>query len=284
MKPVSDPSYPICVNRILVSLDSSKHSFAALHAAIDLAHHYDADLRGVFIEDTALLGLADMPFRQEVGEYSANVREISPDGITRGIFVQSRWVVRTFRKLINRTNLSGEIAVLRGAVNKTITQESEKCDLLILGKSGTNPLPSRRLGSTTKAMIRHQQIPLLLVEEDNRLGYPMIVLFVESNTGQTALETASDLLDPGQTLIILLCEDNLEEFEKSRKRLSRWASDKQINISYQPYTKRAFKRFLQQIHGVKTGLLILPQIQKIPERHLVDLILETVSLPILIIC
>ena len=75
---MSEAKKPICVEKILVSLDSSKHSLAALLAAVQLARHFDADLKGIFVEDTTLLSLAEMPFRQEVGEYTAIVREISP--------------------------------------------------------------------------------------------------------------------------------------------------------------------------------------------------------------
>jgi len=280
---VSDPTKPICVERILVSLDSSKHSFAALHAAIELAHHYDAELKGVFVEDITLLSLAEMPFRQEVGEYSAIVREISTDGMTRGIFVQSRWVIRTFRKLINQTDLSGDIAILRGKVSETIGRESEQCDLLILGKSGTNPFLRRRLGTTTKAMIRRQRKPLLLVEEDNRLGYPMIVLYDDSPLGWIALETARDLLDPDETLLILLNEDNPEDYAENKQMISDWASTKQINTTFHAYKSRSFTRFLQQIHGIKTGLFVLPHLQEIPKRRIAELALENTSLPILLI-
>mgnify|MGYP001099231286 CR=1 FL=1 len=280
---MSEAINPICVERILVSLDSSQHSFAALHAALELAHHYDASVKGVFVEDTTLLSLAEMPFRQEVGEYSAIVREISTDGMTRGIFVQSRRVIRTFRKLINQTDLTGDFAVLRGKVSETIDQEAENCDLLILGKTGTNPVLRRRLGSTTKELIRRQKRPLLLVEKDDRLGYPMIVLYDDSQLGQISLETANDLLDTGETLIILLNEEDPEEFQKNKQRLSDWASENQINISIETYKPKIFVRFLQKIHGIKTGLFILPHIQSVPNRRLVTLILEKVSLPILLI-
>jgi nucleotide-binding universal stress UspA family protein len=280
---VNDVNKPIRVNRILVSLDSSKHSFAALNAAIDLAHHYDAALKGVFIEDITLLSLAEMPFRQEVGEYSAIVREISTDGITRGILVQGRWVIQTFRKLVNQTEINGDFAILRGKVSEIIARESKECDLLVLGKSGTNSLLRRRLGSTARTMIRRHKKPLLLVEEDNRLGYPLIVLYDKSPLGQISLETARDLLDPGESLIILLNEDDPEAFNQKKQRLSEWASEKQIKISIQTYQYRSFSRFLQQIHGVKTGLFILPNIHNDPKGRIVDWVLEKVSLPILLI-
>ena len=65
---------PICVKRILIPIDSSSHSFAALQAAVFIAGHYDAVLKGVYVEDIVLLGLAEMPFPQEVGDYSAIFR------------------------------------------------------------------------------------------------------------------------------------------------------------------------------------------------------------------
>jgi nucleotide-binding universal stress UspA family protein len=280
---VSNAIEPICVERILVSLDSSPHSFAALRAAIELAHHYDAALKGVFVEDLTLLSLAEMPFRQEVGEYSAILREISAEGISHGILVQSRWVIRTFQKLINQTDLSGVIAVLRGKVSETIDNESEECDLLILGKSGTNPILKHRLGSTTRALVRRQRKSLLLVEEENHLGYPMIVLYKDSQLGWKALETARDIMDPGETLIVLLNNEDPEAYTQDRQKVADWASTKQINISVQHYKPPSLERFVQQIHGLKTGLFILPHIQTTPDRRLVDLVLEKVSLPILLI-
>jgi len=124
-----------------------------------------------------LLSLAEMPFRQEGGQYTAIVRDISTDSMSRGIFIQSRWVFRTFQKLINQTDLQGEVSVFRGHVLDTIEKESLKCDLLVVGKSGTNPVTRHRLGSTTRALIQMSQKSLLLVEEKNRLDNPIIVQF-----------------------------------------------------------------------------------------------------------
>jgi nucleotide-binding universal stress UspA family protein len=274
---------PICINRILIPLDTSSHSFAALQAAVNLAHHYQAKLRGIFIEDITLLSLAEMPFRQEVGEYTAIIREISTDGMTRGIFVQSKTVVKTFQNLIRRTDLEGDIAILRGKVNEIIKSEASQCDLLILGKSGTNPSSIHRMGSTTRAMIRDQKVSLLLIEEGNQLGHPIFVLFDNSPLGATSLETAGDLLEPGQSLVILLNNDNDHTFEENRKFLRRWSSEKQINISIQGFKPRSFDQFVKQFSGLKTGLFVLPKLEDIKKRWLVEICLEEVTLPVLLI-
>ncbi len=280
---MNDRTEPICVERILVSLDSSTHSFAALQAAVELARHYNASLQGVFIEDITVLNLAEMPFHQEVGQYSATVREISTDGITRGIFVQSRWVIRTFHRLINQTNLKGDFSILRGKVPETIEKEAEKCDLLIIGKSGTNTLRSQKLGSTARILIDKGQKSLLLVEEDNRLGYPMIVFYDDSPEGLAGLETARDLLDGGESLVVLIRNDDPAYYQDKKIEIIEWASTHEINISIQNYNARNFGRFIQRIDGLKEGLLILPNIKDAEKKAFIAYCLERVTLPILFV-
>jgi nucleotide-binding universal stress UspA family protein len=280
---VSEIYKPIYVERILVPLDNSTHSFAALKAAVEMANHYGAELRGVFIEDITLLNLAQMPFHQEVGEYSAIIREISFDGLNRGIFVQSRWVIQSFRKLTNQTDIKAEFTVLRGDVNKMIDKESQTCDLIIIGKSGKNILGRSRLGSTAKMMVQKHQNPLLLVEENNQLGYPMILLYENSPEGKISLETARDLLDPEETLVILLNKDDPELFLETTSQLNKWASMYQINISIQGFKTHSLERYIHMIMKLKTGLFILPHITDPVNQTIAQVCLEKISLPVMLI-
>lgn len=280
---MNEGNKPICVERILVALDSSNHSFAALQAAVELAQHYDAILRGIFIEDINLLNLANMPFHREVGLYSAVIREITTDGISRGILVQSRWVVRTFHRLINRTGLQSEFAVLRGDVIETIRHEAEECDLLVMGKSGRALLKSGKLGSTARLLIQEHEQSLLLVEEGNQIDYPKMVLFDDSQIGRTALETSADLLGEDESLVVLLNEAYIDGIDKHQKFLKAWSSEKDIRISIKGYQPNLFLRFINEIRDVKIGLLILPVLQDFPKRRLVEICLEEVNLPILLI-
>jgi len=115
--------------------------------------------------------------------------------------IQSRWVIRTFHKIINQTDLHGDISVLRGHVIDTIIYKAMTCDLLIVGKNSTNPVANYKSGSTTRPLIQNGQKSLLLVEEKTRLGYPMIVLSDDSAFGHIMLETARDLLDQAKTCL-----------------------------------------------------------------------------------
>ena len=274
---------PIYVERILVSLDNSRHSLAALQAAVELAQHYKAELKAVFVEDTTLLRLAEMPFCYEVGEYTATVRKISTDDLSRSISVQSRWVTQSFRKTINQTDLNAEIFIRRGNINETIDEESLKSDLIIIGKTGTNPSGRRRLGSTAKALLKNHLIPLLLVEEDSRLGDPMMVYYDHSTLAKICLETAKALLDPDDTLVILLEEEDPDENSQGKEYLQQWSAQHDVNISIQAIKIRTIRRFFHIIEGLKTGLLILPHDENSIDDELTLLFLERISLPVLLI-
>jgi hypothetical protein len=185
--------------------------------------------------------------------------------------------------MMNQTMLQGSIVVRQGKVLEVIHNESAACDLLIVGKAGTNPALRRRLGSTTRGLIAKQSKSLLLVEEGNQLGYPLIVFFDDSPLGRIGLETARSLLDSGETLVILMDDSDPEAFQKQRESISEWAGDNSINTSVQRYKPHRFGRFLQIIDGVKTGLLILPHLQSSDKKQLVERCLEEISLPVLLI-
>ena len=54
------------IQRILVALDASTDSLAALDAAAKLAQCLQAELVGLFVEDVNLLYMAGLPFTREL--------------------------------------------------------------------------------------------------------------------------------------------------------------------------------------------------------------------------
>jgi nucleotide-binding universal stress UspA family protein len=280
---VSKGCEPICVEHILVALDKSSHSLAALQAAIELASHYHANLKGVFVEDINVLNLAKMPFRKEVGEYTATVREITQDGLSREISVQSRWVTRFFQNTINQTDVNADFAVLRGNIHEIVNIESQACDLVVIGKSGTHPLGRHRFGSTAKALIELHQKPLLLIEENTQLGSPIILMYENSPIGKISLETARDLMDPAETLMIFLIADDPDVFLKLNTELNQWAFENQIIISIESFKSQAVSRLIGMVERMKTGLFILPHNADSPQIKILESYLGEIRLPILLI-
>ena len=77
------------IRRILVALDSSRASLAALDAAVDLAGRIDAELLGIFVEDVELLRMADAPYAREILYPSAMEAPLSRGTMERNFKAQS---------------------------------------------------------------------------------------------------------------------------------------------------------------------------------------------------
>ncbi|MGD9028912.1 MAG: universal stress protein, partial [Anaerolineae bacterium] len=56
----------LTIRRILIALDASSHSIAALRAAARLASSLEAELHGLFVEDINLLRAAGLPMAREL--------------------------------------------------------------------------------------------------------------------------------------------------------------------------------------------------------------------------
>ena len=69
--------------RIVVAIDGSPTSIAALEATAELASAWGSEVVGLFIEDTNLLRMASLPFAREVGSHSGAHRAINPDQFER---------------------------------------------------------------------------------------------------------------------------------------------------------------------------------------------------------
>src|SRR5512134_2155046 len=78
------------IRRILVAVDPSRKSLLALQAAASLAAHLDAEVIGILVEDTNLFRLAEMPFIQEVGHYSARPYPLNSQVLERQLRANNR--------------------------------------------------------------------------------------------------------------------------------------------------------------------------------------------------
>jgi nucleotide-binding universal stress UspA family protein len=71
----------LTIQRILVALDMSADSHAALEAATRLASMLKAEIVGLFVEDQDLLHMAKMPYAQEIRSPVAAKRKVETAGM-----------------------------------------------------------------------------------------------------------------------------------------------------------------------------------------------------------
>lgn len=152
--------------RVLALLDASRHSLAALGAAVELAAQRRAELVALYIEDQDLLHSAEFPFALEVGARSGLARPLSPTRMQAAMARQLQRARGALEAAVAGRNLAHSLQVSRGRVVAAALAIVGPDDLLVLGKAGLSAhCGGVRLGSNCRALILQAPCAVLLHDE-----------------------------------------------------------------------------------------------------------------------
>lgn len=144
----------ICLKRILVPMDFSSSSKAALQAAAELASRYDGELHVLHVIESAVI----------------------PDSIAR--FLARKPIEE--RRTLASDSFAGDVLdpgpmagreVVSAAVEGVAAQEivryagEHEIDLVVLGSHGNTGLARILLGSVAEAVVRSAPCPVLIVRK-----------------------------------------------------------------------------------------------------------------------
>jgi nucleotide-binding universal stress UspA family protein len=201
------------IERILVALDASPHSVAALEAATGLAVMQRADLIGLFVEDIDLLRLAGLPFAREM---------IYPAMLGRQIEVplmedRLKELAETARQELSQAAVQAGVhwhfRVRRGGVLGELLKETAEADLLVAGKaSHVEKRRHVRLGTTAAHLLARSPRPVLALQHGEVCRGPALLVCdgsPESLAGLPGAVTFARMLD-GTPVILLLARDREE--------------------------------------------------------------------------
>jgi len=176
--------------RIVVALDASSYSLAALRAAAELASLLDIHLEGLFVEDINLVYLAALPFTHEIGSYTGTVRPLENVDVERQLRTMANAIQRSMNGVV-RTRVRWTFQVRRGAVVDELLAAAQSADLLTIGRSGY--VRRSTLGSTARALVQKSQRPVLLLDENGGFVYPLIAIYTGSATSRRCLQWLTSL-------------------------------------------------------------------------------------------
>lgn len=204
------PSAPaLMLRRILVALDASPHSLAALETAVRLAAGANAEVRGLFVEDAALVRAAEIPLARELSYFSAESAPVSREGVELKLRAQSRQIQATLARAAERARIASSFRCVRGHVSVEISSAAGNVDLLVLGRAGWSVGRHARIGSTALE-IAAGSVPVLLLPER---GIPekvhLVVYFDASKSAERALRAARELAEAGLDGIAILVPSGL---------------------------------------------------------------------------
>jgi len=226
-----DKSQPT-LQRILVPLDASEHSMAALSAAAELASALGAELEGLFVEDIHLLQLCEFPFVREISLLGPSFRRIDRTETERHLKIRAEHLKRVLADVAKKFNVPWKFRVTRGGVSKEVLAASEEADLTILGRAGWSMARSPRVGSTVRTVVSQGRGLTLIMQHGGRIQPSVQVLFTGSQLSEKALGVALDL--GGQKdlfLVVLMVTHSQENLEPMQNRVKNIIAGRKVQAS-----------------------------------------------------
>jgi nucleotide-binding universal stress UspA family protein len=246
------------IRRILVALDASRHSLAALEAASELAGALKAELVGIFVEDVNLLHLAGLPFAREFRYLSGAVRPLDSPSMERELRIQADQVRQTLAGVAERLHLQWSFRVVRGQVANELLTAAQEADLLALGRASWALTRRVRLGTTARVVAAQASRPVLLLQQGHAICQPMQLVYDGSPTARRALATAAQLAAlTGSHLTVMLVMDAPESGQRLQEEVDARLQAQQVKADYRQLVKPSAEELAQALRMAGGGTLII---------------------------
>jgi len=249
------------VRRILVALDASPQSVAALRAAADLSAKLEAELLGLFVEDIDLLRLADSPYAREL--LLPAVIEVPLDRLTmeRRLKAQAEQARTALAAVANQAKVTWSFRVVRGSVPSEILMAAAECDLLALGRIGWSLVKKAGLGSTALAAF-NQAVPTLLLSSQTALTERPVVIWCGSPASARGVLVAAELARIGSgELTVLLPPAGQETNNHLRNQIADLLKGMNIQIHYRRIRSASEADLCSAVRSERPGVLVLTGVE-----------------------
>jgi nucleotide-binding universal stress UspA family protein len=271
------------IERIVIAIDASPTSLAALEATAELAARWDAEILGIFVEDTNLLRMATLPFAGEVGSHSGSFRAIDAKDIQRQFHSQADRARQAFDKTVQRLRVKASFEVARGSVKEELLTALHDADLLSLGKGGQSLAAHLGLGSTARAIATAARGSVLMHSHIRHIVGPVAVVYDGSDFGQRALDTAVALTrNSGPSLIALCIAETREMAQELALLADAAASAEGLTAQCRHLTPADASRLVRLARFYGADAMIVPARSPILPDDAVEAVITGFSGPVLV--
>lgn len=277
---MSAPTDKFAIRRILVALDASPHSLAALDMAADLAARMQAELAGLFVEDEELLRTAESPSAKFVS-VAATPARLNRSAMERDLKAQSEQIRKAVAEAAHRTQVRWSFRTVRGEVTSSLTAAAGEHDIVAVGRRGWAVGQRLRIGSTALSLAS-SSIPLLFISKRMALGkLRPLVYYDGSSESRNALLVAARVAAGDAKAITVLV--SAADFEIRRAEIQSVLRDQPIEIRYRRIDLHQHQTLLRAAKEEGAVLLVLANRQLLKPSDGWKELLRDLEAPLLVL-
>ncbi len=245
-----EQNQPLAGEHILVALDTSPNSTAALMAAAELAAALHMELRGLFVEDINLLHLCGLPFGLEIGSFTAKPRRLEQAQLERDFRIQATVLRKTMADIAGQQRVSWSFKVVRGVVAQEVLNAGSSAHMVSLGRTGRTP--GKKIGSTAQALVRNTRRPVI-VQMHKPLEGPFLAAYTGDEPSDNTLRLAMQLaLARRSRLDVML----LNQSDEKKAEIAQQLAEKEIESNL--YSMHSSSTIVSAFSQFTLGTVLLP--------------------------
>lgn len=270
------------IRRILVGIDTSASSLAALEAALALAADHGAKVEGLFVEDLNLIRLAQLPFARQVISLGGHSRQVGLRDMEQQLRIQADEARGALAESAYQYGVRWSFRVVRGDISAELIRAARDADLIILGRSGLSG--TRKVGSTTRTVLTKSGLQTLILERGARLARPVVTVYDDSEGSKQALERAMELAQSeNRGLTVLIIADDEAQADERQNLVAARLTETDQPARFRHLIGTGWAGELRRMQEIESCLLVVPALlQGIEAEHLVDL-LDNLTCPVFVV-
>lgn len=272
----------ILFTSILVALDSSRHSEAALEVAAAIAKALQANMYGLFVQDERWRQLSRLSSSSEVNELTGDIEPLAVNQIEKQIRILEGRIQRRFVQISRKHELSYTWKSVAGNVNDKLLEAAKNADLITIGTGGKTYSGKHRIGSTARTVIEKSNKPVLILQSGLQIAQSVIAVHDGSESSLKGIEFGLSFAEKSKSKLIILEMNTGEESSNTRKGLKDLLQDSPVNVEIHVLNQINSGTFINIVSRQYGGLLVIPENNRFAKMADLEIILYNLSNPILL--
>jgi len=246
------------IRRILLALDASPESLEALRAAAELASKMEAELHGLFIEDSKLLELAGAPFAREILYATAQEAPLERASLERKLKAHAEQARAALARAAREAKVEWTFRSVRGHLLDELLAMAEEMDLLALGRRGWSLSAPARASRAALATLTRARPALLLSERGTLFSRPVLASYDGTEAARQGSEVAARLAAVGaRCLVVLLLTKQASIAETWKNELRELPAARGLELRFRRVLPGDAAELLRAIQAEHAGALVL---------------------------
>ncbi len=273
------PETELALRRILVALDVSEQSRAALEAAARLAGGLNAELVGLFVEDSDLLRMAELPVTRLVGARSTG--GLDPAMLRRAFKVQAAEARAALEHTAERWRVKWSFRVAQGSIAEAVVAEAGDFDLVALGRTSRPAVRTAPLGTTARRTVLAASCSVLVSRSGKRPGCPLVALY---EGGARALPLTAELSRVfACSLIVGILAETPEHADALENEAKAWLQQAGLRGQVERLDANEAAAIHDLVQRRDAGLLVVDQRGQLASKLDLEGLLESQEVPVLLL-